>query len=158
MNTVDGAHKKRHEAEGSSPSARAAALVASFPQTKEWEKRYKHLIDLGRTSPGLPEQERLDRFLVEGCVSQAWLVPSRDAEGRVHFRADSDAAIVRGILALLVQAYSGSTPQEIISFEPHFLEELGISEHLSMNRRNGLSSVLKQIRLYATVMAAQDSF
>lgn len=134
---------------------RARGVVSAFPQTTEWEKRYRHLILLGRELPEIPEAEKGDRFLIEGCVSRAWLIPSRDGK-LVRFRADSEAAIVKGILALLLAVYSGARPEEILAFEPQYLEELGINEHLSMNRRNGLSQVLKQIKLYATVFRAQD--
>lgn len=134
---------------------RATQVVSSFPQTNEWEKRYRHLITIGRNLPSIPDADKLDRFLIEGCVSRAWLIPSREGS-LVVFRADSEAAIVKGILALLLSVYSGARPGDILSFEPKYLEDLGISEHLSMNRRNGLSQVLKQIKLYATVFRAQD--
>lgn len=134
---------------------RARAVVADFPTAGGWEERYKHLIQLGRELESLSSEEKIDRFKIEGCVSQVWVVPSRE-KSRVIFRGDSEAAIVKGILALLVRVYSGSRPQEVVSFQPTFLEELGIHEHLSMNRRNGLSQVLKQIRLYGMVFAAQD--
>lgn len=134
---------------------RAQGVVAAFPQTTEWEKRYRHLILLGRELPGIPDAEKDDRFLIEGCVSRAWLIPVRQGE-LVRFRADSEAAIVKGILALLLSVYSDARPEDILTFEPQYLEDLGISQHLSMNRRNGLSQVLKQIKLYATVFRAQD--
>jgi cysteine desulfuration protein SufE len=134
----------------------AQGLVAQFDALPDWESRYRRVIELGQKLEPLEASfKATDRFLIQGCVSKAWLVPSRRGSA-VFFAADSEAAIVKGILALVVQVYSGASPAEILSFEPSFLERIGLTEHLSMNRRNGLSQVLKQIKLYATVFKAQD--
>jgi cysteine desulfuration protein SufE len=117
------------------------------------DDRYKFIIEKGRELPTLKDDQRQDKYLVQGCMSQAWLVPEMK-DGRLFFYVDSDAAIVKGIMAVLVAVYSGNTPAENLSLPPDFLKEGGITEHLSMNRRNGLSSVVKQIMLYSTAFKA----
>ena len=140
-------------------SQRAGEIIDQFAPIAEWETRYKRVIEWGKNLPPLAEHGQpsanLDRFLIEGCVSKAWLVPSRSG-AVVNFAGDSEAAIVKGILALLIHVYSGATPSEILSFPADFLQRIGLTEQLSMNRRNGLSQVIKQIKLYASVFAAQD--
>ena len=128
-------------------------LVTAMAAKSNWEDRYRLLIKMGRELPEIPEAEKADQFLVKGCISRAWLIPELK-DGRVFFRADSDAAIVKGIIALLVTVYSGATPEEILTTSPEFLKEVGISDHLSMNRRNGLMHFTKQIQLYATAYKA----
>jgi cysteine desulfuration protein SufE len=117
------------------------------------DDRYRYIIEAGRALPALSEVQRQDKFLVQGCMSQAWLVPELK-DGLVYFHVDSDAAIVKGIMAILVSVYSGNPPAENLALSPEFLREGGITEHLSMNRRNGLSSVVKQIMLYSTAYKA----
>lgn len=136
---------------------RAAEVVAEFQSIKDWESRYRRVIEAGkRLDPIPPAEKESDRFLVEGCISKAWLIPQRNGQD-VLFHADSEASIVKGILGLLVRVYSHASPQEILTFKPDFLEQIGLFEHLSMNRRNGLSQVIRQIVLYATVFAAQNT-
>lgn len=129
---------------------RIAQVVARFKACPDWEERYKELIKVGKEMPAYPEEQRLEKFQVKGCQSQVWLYPSL-THGRVSFAADSDALLVKGIVGLLVHVYSGATPAEILSQPGEFLKEIGISEHLSMNRSNGLASMLKQIQMYALV-------
>ena len=117
------------------------------------DDRYRYIIEMGRALPALGETQRQEKFLVQGCMSQAWLVPELK-NGLVYFYADSDAAIVKGIMAILIAVYGGNTPSENLALSPEFLREGGITEHLSMNRRNGLSSVVKQIMLYSTAYKA----
>lgn len=117
------------------------------------DERYRFIIAKGRGLPELTETQRDDKFLIQGCMSKAWLIPEL-RDGRIYFAADSEAAIVKGIMAILVEVYSGNTPSENLGLSPEFLREGGITEHLSMNRRNGLSSVLKQIMLYSTAYKA----
>jgi cysteine desulfuration protein SufE len=117
------------------------------------DDRYRYIIDLGRKQPPLKEDSRQDKFLIQGCMSQAWLIPEFK-DGRLYFYVDSDAAIVKGIMALLISVYSGNLPAENLALSPEFLKEGGVTEHLSMNRRNGLSSVVKQIMLYSAAFKA----
>jgi cysteine desulfuration protein SufE len=121
-----------------------------FLQYKDWEDRYKELIKIGRDLSLYPEDKRDEKYKVKGCQSQVWLYPEFK-DGRVHFSADSDAVLVKGIVGLLVSVYSDATPEEILSTKPDFLKEVGITEHLSMNRSNGLAAMMKQMQMYALV-------
>jgi cysteine desulfuration protein SufE len=125
-------------------------VVARFHAHADWEDRYKELIQVGKEMPAYPEEFREEKFKVRGCQSQVWLHPTLQ-EGRVHFAADSDALLVKGIVGLLVHVYSGATPAEILATKGEFLKDIGITEHLSMNRTNGLASMMKQIQMYALV-------
>jgi cysteine desulfuration protein SufE len=135
---------------------RVSQVKARFLQFKDWEDRYKELINLGRQLPAYPEDKREEKFKVKGCQSQVWLCPEFK-EGRVYFHADSDAVLVKGIVGVLVSVYSDSTPDEILSTSPDFLKEVGITEHLSMNRSNGLAAMMKQIQMYAVVFKSMSA-
>lgn len=128
-------------------------IVEEFASIADWRDRYRHIINLGRELPELPEDMRVDRFKVKGCQSQVWLHPSLE-DGLVVFRADSDAAIVKGLVALVLRVFSGHTPDEILGSKPDFVDQIGLSEHLSQTRANGLSAMLKQIQMYAFAMKA----
>lgn len=133
-----------------------SAVLADLAKFTDAEDRYRHIISKGRLLGNLTEDQKEEKFLIEGCISRAWLVPEfRD--GKIYFKADSEAAIVKGIIAILLEVYSGNTPSQNLSLSPDFLKEGGITEHLSMNRRNGLSSVVKQIVLYSTALKALAS-
>lgn len=131
-------------------SERTAQIKERFLKFKDWEDRYKEIIALGRELPAYPEDKREDKYKVKGCQSQVWLYPEFK-DGRVIFQADSDALLVKGIVGLLVQVYSDATPDEILTTKPDFLKEVGITEHLSMNRTNGLAAMMKQMQMYALV-------
>ena len=133
---------------------RKEKILGELTAITDTDERYKYMISKGRALPEIAAEQKLQKFLVEGCMSQAWLVPVLK-DGKIFFQVDSEAAIVKGIMAILSEVYSDSTPDEILSLSPEFLKEGGITEHLSMNRRNGLSSVVKQMRLYATVLKLQ---
>lgn len=123
-------------------------LVDRFNQFKDWEDRYRELMLFGKEYPNLDEKYQVDKFKVNGCQSQVWLYPTLK-DGKVMLSADSDAVLVKGIVSLLVHAYTERTPDEILSLPPEFLERLGITEHLSMNRTNGIRAMLKKIQTYA---------
>lgn len=127
---------------------RIANISGQFLKFQSWEDRYRHMIHLGRELEPLEEEFKTDQFRIKGCQSQVWLYPSFEG-GKVFFKADSDSALVKGISAMVVQVYSGSTPGEILEERSDFLKEIGITQHLSMNRSNGLASMLKQVKLYA---------
>jgi cysteine desulfuration protein SufE len=129
---------------------RISQIKKHFLTFSDWEDRYRELIHLGRDLAPYPEQMREEKFKVKGCQSQVWLYPEFK-NGRVYFYADSDAILVKGIIGLLVKVYSDATPDEILSTKPDFLKEVGITEHLSMNRSNGLAAMMKQIQMYALV-------
>lgn len=134
-------------------SRRQDEIKAEFSKYQTWEDRYKRIIDLGKALPELPEAYRQEKFKVKGCQSQVWL-HAELKDGRVQLYADSDAMIVKGLVALLLNAYSNTTPDDILSSQATFLKELGFDSGLSPSRTNGLYSMLKQILLYATAFKA----
>lgn len=128
------------------------AIVAEFTSFQSWEDRYRHLIQLGKQMPELDEAHKTEANKVKGCQSQVWLIAElvKGDKGHViEYRADSDASIVKGIVALLTRVYSGLTPDEVLALKPDFIDTIGLRQHLSMSRANGLNSMLKQISLYA---------
>ena len=131
--------------------ARAAQdeLVEEFQFFDNWMDRYQYLIDLGRRLPEFPEEDRIDANKIRGCQSQVWFVAEQN-DDRLEFRAISDAAIVSGLIALLLRIYSGRRPQDILDTPPDFVEALQLEQHLSPTRSNGLSSMLQAIRNFAT--------
>ncbi len=133
---------------------RQKQVIAEFSQFKNWEERYKHVIDLGKTLPELPAEMMDDKFLVKGCQSRVWLHAQKNSEGKVVLIADSDAMIVKGLVAVLLKVYSQATPDDILANPPQFISELGFASHLSASRANGLMSMVKQIMLYATAFKA----
>ena len=129
---------------------RISQVKERFLKFSDWEDRYKELIELGKDLKNYPEDKREDKYQVKGCQSQVWLYPEFK-DGRVYFWGDSDAVLVKGIVGLLVYVYSEATPDQILGTKPDFLKEVGITEHLSMNRSNGLASMVKQMQMYAVV-------
>ena len=121
-------------------------IVEEFDFLGDWEERYKYLIDMGKALPSLPGADKTDLNKVKGCVSQVWRVTGHEGD-RLTFQADSDAHIVRGLAALLLRIYSGRTPDEILSVDAReVLKQIGLSEHLSPQRSNGLASMIGRIR------------
>jgi len=135
-------------------SNRVDTLIQEFGSIDSWEDKYKFIIQKGKELEGLNDSYKEDKFLVKGCQSKVWF-HAEMKDGIVYFQGDSDAAIVRGIVALLLYVYSGSSPDEILTTKPTFLEDIGLREHLSMSRSNGLSAMLKQISLYAIAFKTQ---
>ncbi len=138
----------------SSIAERQADIVAELSAANSWQERYKRIIQLGRELPELPEQQRTDNNKVKGCQSQVWLHAELQSDGTVRFVGDSDASIVKGLVALVLRAFSGATPMEIMTAPTTFVDELGLGDNLSQTRSNGLSAMLKQIKLYGVVMNA----
>jgi cysteine desulfuration protein SufE len=128
------------------------AVVAEFDELPDWEARYEHIIGIGRGLSPLGEEHRIKANKVRGCSSQVWLT-ARFEDGLVHFDADSDAVIVRGLVALLLRVYSGHRPSEIIGADPAFIEELGLNQNLSSNRANGLAAMVARIKTEAEAFA-----
>ena len=129
-------------------------IIAEFNDFDDWLDRYQLLIDLGGKQEPLPEEYKTDNNLIEGCQSRVWLQADY-VDGKVLFRAESDAMIVKGIVSLLIKVYSGHTPDEILGCEPYFVEAIGLKEHLSPTRSNGLVAMIKQMRLYALAFKAK---
>ncbi len=127
---------------------RIDTLLNEFSEVSDWEERYRRIIAKGKNLAPLPEEARVEANKVKGCQSQVWLFAELN-EGKVIFHADSDASIVKGIIALLLEIYSGATPDEILQTEAKFIDQLELKQHLSMNRSNGLAAMLKQISIYA---------
>lgn len=125
-------------------------IVEEFDAMNDWDERYAQIIKMGKELPPLPEEIKSNKYKIVGCQSQVW-IHAKLEEGKVYFMADSDAMIVKGLIALLVRVYSGRTPQEILTTQPDFLKKLGIDNHLSPTRKNGLAAMLKQIQMYAFV-------
>jgi cysteine desulfuration protein SufE len=125
-------------------------IVEEFARFTKWEDKYKHIITIGKTLPELPEEYRTETNKVTGCQAHVWL-HADFKDGLVHFYADSDAMIVKGLIALLLRLFSDRSPQEILETQPDFIQQIGMDRHLSMNRSNGLAAMVKQIKLYALV-------
>lgn len=134
----------------------AQDLVEQFEMLPSWEDRYAHIISYGKTLAPYPEEHRTEAFKIKGCQSQVWLHPTVQ-DGSIHFVADSDASIVKGIIAMLLYVYNDRTPAQILAMKPDFIERIGLTQALSANRANGLSAMLKQIQLYALALSRRTS-
>ncbi len=127
----------------------------NFSLFDDWEERYRYLIDLGRSLPDMPEAQKTDDALVKGCTSRVWLHVNKDDNGVFTFDADSDAHIVRGLIALLLSAYNGKTADQIAQVNiDDFFSAIGLDQHLSPNRRNGFFAMVEKIKLYSSASAA----
>lgn len=129
-------------------------IINKFNQFDDWEDRYRELIKFGKTLPEMSEDLKIEDNKVKGCQSQVWLYPTFN-DGIIKFAGDSDAAIVKGIVGVLLYVYSESTPMEILSTKPTFIDDIGLRQHLSMSRANGLNSMLKKISIYAMAFQAK---
>lgn len=133
----------------------ASDIVESLAFLDGWEDRYRYIIDLGRELPQMPADERREERLVRGCQSQVWLDWSRDEAGLLHFRIDSDAHIVRGLVALILAAYEGKAPREVLAFDiDAYFASLDLLSHLSPTRGNGLRAMVNRIRDVALAQPA----
>lgn len=124
-------------------------IIAEMSELDDWMDRYAYIIDLGNSLPPIAEEYKTPQHIIEGCQSRVWLNAELTPEGTVTFTADSDAIIVKGIISLLIKVLSGHTPQQILDADLYFIPEIGLSEHLSPTRSNGLLAMVKQIKLYA---------
>ena len=125
-------------------------LIYELSGLDDWMDRYSYIIDLGNQLPAIDESLKTPSHLIEGCQSRVWLDARLSPEGKVEFTADSDAIIVKGIISMLIDVLNGHTPQEILDADLYFIDRIGLSEHLSPTRSNGLLAMVKQMRLYAT--------
>ena len=126
------------------------SIVEEFSMFDDWMDRYSMLIEMGKDCPIIDAQYRNDNYLINGCQSRVWLHAKME-DGKVYFSADSDAVITKGIINLLIKVLSGQTPKDIVEADMSFLDEIGLKEHLSPTRSNGLLSMVKQMMLYAEV-------
>lgn len=125
-------------------------IIEEFNLFDDWMDKYNYLIELGKSLPIINEKFKTDQYLISGCQSRVWLSAEMD-NGKVVFKADSDAVITKGLANLLIQVMSNEKPEEIINSDMGFIEKIGLKEHLSPTRSNGLNSMIKQMKLYALV-------
>lgn len=123
-------------------------IIEEFCELDDWMDRYQLLIELGEEQEPLPEADKTEQNLIDGCQSRVWIV-CEEHDGLLDFRAESDALIVKGIVSLVIRAVTHHTPQEILDNELYFIERIGLTEHLSPTRSNGLLAMIKQVRMYA---------
>jgi len=131
-------------------------MVEELSPFEDHLERLTYVIDRAKDLPGLEDDFKIDTFLIKGCVSQLWVFPSFK-EGKCFYQADSDASITKGTASLLCDLYSGESPEDIVQLEPDFLGDVGITQHLSPNRRNGLTGVREKIKAYAQMQIANKS-
>ncbi|GGG15902.1 Fe-S metabolism protein SufE [Dokdonia pacifica] len=129
-------------------------IIDEFSMFDDWMQRYEYMIDLGKSLPLIDEQYKTDDYIIKGCQSKVW-VHADMKDGAIEFTADSDAIITKGIIAILIRAFSGQAPQDIIDADTAFIDEIGLKEHLSPTRANGLVSMIKQLKLYAIAYQTQ---
>lgn len=123
-------------------------IIDEFSVYEDWMDKYSYLIELGNDLKDLDPKEKIDTYLIKGCQSRVWLIPEF-TDGKIIFRGESDAVIVKGMVALLLRVVSNHTPEEIMNNELHFIDAIGLKQHLSPTRSNGLLAMVKQIKLYA---------
>ena len=126
---------------------RREELIAELEPFADHHERFQYVIDRAKAAPPLPAELKLDAFLIEGCTSNLWLVPSLEA-GRCRFRCDADSLITKGVASLVCDFYDGASPQEVAATDADFLSAVGITQHLSPNRRNGLTNLVAKIRAF----------
>ncbi len=131
-------------------------IVDEFDMFEDWMQRYEYMIELGKSLPLIDAGHKTDENIIKGCQSKVWLHADL-ADGKVIFTADSDAIITKGIIAILVRALSNQSPKDILDADMSFIDEIGLKEHLSPTRANGLVSMIKQLRLYALAYQTQLS-
>jgi cysteine desulfuration protein SufE len=131
-------------------------IIDEFSGLDDWMDKYQLLIDLGNEQEPLDEKYKIESNLIDGCQSRVWLQADY-VDGKINFTAESDALIVKGIVALLIRVLSGHTPQEILDADLYFIEQIGLKEHLSPTRSNGLLAMVKQMRVYALAFSSAKS-
>ena len=129
-------------------------IIEEFAGFDDWMDKYQLLIDLGNEQAPLDEKYKTEQNLIDGCQSRVWL-QAEYIDGKIHFQAESDALIVKGIVTLLIRVLNDATPQEILDADLYFIDEIGLKEHLSPTRSNGLLAMIKQMRMYAVAFAAK---
>ena len=129
-------------------------IIDEFSMFEDWEERYQYMIDLGKTLPLINDQFKTDEYIIKGCQSKVW-IHAEMKDGKILFTADSDAIITKGIIAILIRVFSNQSPQDIISANMDFIDKIGLKEHLSPTRANGLVSMIKKIKMYAIAYQTQ---
>lgn len=126
-------------------------IIDEFAIYEDWMEKYEYIIELGKDLPAIDEKYKTDDFIVKGCQSRVWLMAEMK-ENKVYFTADADAIIAKGLIALLVRVFSGETPETIVGDDLDFIKEIGLQEHLSPTRSNGLASMIKKMKTYALAL------
>lgn len=129
-------------------------IIEEFSMFDDWEERYQYMIDLGKTLPLIDERYKTDEHSIKGCQSKVW-VRAEMKNGKLFFTADSDAIITKGIIAILIRVFSNQSPKDIIEANTDFIDKIGLKEHLSPTRANGLVSMIKQLKMYAIAYQTQ---
>ena len=129
-------------------------IVEEFGLFDDWEDKYEYIIDMGKKLPPLPEEDRKDENRIRGCQSTVWMA-SEHRDGRIHYKADSDAMIVKGLISMLVRVLSGQKPEDIMKAELGFIDRIGMGTHLAQTRSNGLRSMIRQMKLDAMAWSAK---
>ena len=129
-------------------------VIDEFLLFDDWMQKYEYMIDLGKSLPLINEKNKTDDRLIKGCQSKVWL-DAQLKNGKINYKADSDAIITKGIIAILLRVFSNQTPDAILSANTDFIDEIGLKEHLSPTRANGLVSMIKQLKIYALALKAQ---
>lgn len=130
-------------------------IVNEFSMFDDWMERYEYIIELGKSLPIIEDQYKTEDNIIKGCQSKVW-VHAEEKDGKVVFTADSDAILTKGIIAILIRAFSNQTPAEILEANTDFVDEIGLKEHLSATRANGLVSMIKKIKMYALAFEARN--
>ena len=130
-------------------------IVDEFSMFDDWMQRYEYIIELGKNLPLIKEEFKVDENLIKGCQSKVWLQGEQN-EDKIIFTADSDAILTKGIIAILIRVFSNQTPKDIIDADMGFIDEIGLKEHLSPTRANGLVSMIKNIKMYALAFEAKN--
>ncbi len=123
-------------------------IIENFSLFDSWEEKYEYIIDLGKKLPALEDRHKKEENIIKGCQSTVWLVADQK-DGRIFYKADSDAVIVKGLISMLIQVLSGQKPEEILDAKVNFINEIGMMQHLAQTRSNGLLSMIKQMKNYA---------
>jgi cysteine desulfuration protein SufE len=131
-------------------------ITDEFGLFDDWMDKYNYIIEMGKTLPMIDEKYKTDQYIISGCQSRVWLSAEMD-EGKIIFKADSDAIITKGIINLLIRVLSNQSPDDILKTDLGFLDKIGLKEHLSPTRSNGLTSMIKQMKLYAVVFKAKGN-
>ncbi|MCG6147769.1 SufE family protein [Leptospira levettii] len=123
-------------------------IISEFSELTDWEEKFQYLIELGEELPKFPDEKRTEEYLVPGCQSRVWVAP-RLTDGKLEFDADSDTALTKGLIAILIRVFSGQSPEDIAKASLGFIEEVGLAKFLSISRRNGLFSMVQKLKGYA---------
>ena len=130
-------------------------IIDEFSMFDEWDERYQYVIDLGKTLPLINEQYKTEDNIIKGCQSKVWL-HAEQQEGNIVFTADSDAILTKGLIAIMIRVFSNQKPEAILEANTQFIDDIGLKEHLSPTRANGLVSMIKQIKMYALAFNAKN--